>query len=115
LNHTINQKLSIFKGIILFTVLNLAWAFCSYLVSGNFKVHSTAVIYFIGLVPLFALLKWKYKRGLRFLPPFIFLVLAIYYVMTAYGSNQALKNNLTEEMGAMNIFTAFLLLGVVLC
>ena len=49
------------------------------------------------------------------LPPFVFLVLSTYYVTVAYSNNEALKNGLNEEMGQMNVFTAFLVLGVVLC
>ncbi len=115
MNHTVDQKLQIFKGIITLAVLNLAWAIFNYFAAGDFYILNSAIIYFVGFVPLFALLRWKYKRGLRFLPPLMFLVLAIYYVAVPYSSSAALKHGLTEEMGLMNLFIAFLVLGVVLC
>ena len=49
------------------------------------------------------------------MPPLVFLVLSTYYVTVAYSNNEALKSGLNEEMGQMNVFTAFLVLGVVLC
>ena len=87
LNHTIEQKLQISKFIILLAVLNLAWALYNYFFAHDFYILVSAIIYFIGLVPLFLLLRWRWRSGLRFLPPFIFIVLSVYYVTAAYSNN----------------------------
>lgn len=55
-NHTIEQKLLISKFVIMLAVLNLVWAIYNYFVQHDFYILISAIIYFIGLVPIFLLL-----------------------------------------------------------
>lgn len=55
-NHTIEQKLLISKFVIMLAVLNLVWAIYNYFVQQDFYILISAIIYFIGLVPIFLLL-----------------------------------------------------------
>lgn len=95
--------------------MNLFWAIYNYFFVEDLYTLNSAIIYFVAFVICFTLFKRYFKRGLRFLPPLIFMVLAIYFVAAAYSNNGKLKKGLTEEMGIMNLYVAFLLLGVIFC
>ena len=52
---------------------------------------------------------------MRFLSTIVFLALAVYFVSVAYSNNEMLKKGITDEMGVMDLYVGFLIMGVVFC
>jgi hypothetical protein len=94
----------------------LAWTVVDYFVEGDPTSLFGGIVYFLGLVPMFALLRWKYQPGLRYLPVFVFFVLATYSLAVSFSDEKIEKEGFkSKTTGAMDLFSALLFIGVVLC
>ena len=80
-NHSLEQKISIFWLANLFAAINFITSLISYaLLQGkqDLGIVITSVIYLIGIGPVFAIFRWRFKRAIRFVPVIIFLAIAVY-------------------------------------
>jgi hypothetical protein len=74
--HSIDQKISLFWIVNILAIVNIIMHLLSYLQSGkkeSGKVYF-GLIYLITLGPIFAVLRWRFKRAVRYLPVLIFLL-----------------------------------------
>ena len=79
-NHSLEQKISIFWLTNLLAAINFIASLSSYALQGKqgIGIVITSVIYLIGIGPVFAIFRWRFKRAIRFVPVIIFLAIAVY-------------------------------------
>jgi hypothetical protein len=78
--HSLNQKIYLFWILNILVLINLFAALLSFFKSGkkDFGWLSFALIYWIYLGPLFKLFSCRFRRGIRYVPVFLFLTLSSY-------------------------------------
>jgi hypothetical protein len=71
-------------------------------------------IYIIVVGPIFGLLKWRFKRGVRYIPAILFAGVAIYISLGSLMINKMTEglNNGQDEF--MSLFTAYICCTVIL-
>jgi hypothetical protein len=96
-NHIVEQKLMVFWAAVVLSSLNLVWAIINFYIHGDFFCLTVAIEYFVGLGPIFALLRWRFKRAIRYLPCFVFFYMTITLIVAAKGYGQRLASGLIDE------------------
>lgn len=83
--HSIDQKISLFWPVNILTIVNVIAALMSYFKSNKNEIGrlSFSLIYWIALGPLFAVLKLRFRRAVRYLPILIFLAFSVYLCLGA--------------------------------
>ena len=86
--HAINQKLSIFWPVIILALGNTLANIPQYLVTRKNPERIVHIlIYLIGLSVVFGILRWRFKRGIRFFPALMFSAVSLYIIVGLFLPN----------------------------
>jgi hypothetical protein len=104
----------VFWVAVILTSFNVVWSIINFYKIGDFFHLIVAIEYFVGLGPLFALLRWRFKRAIRYLPCFVFFYMSVFLIVAAKGYSPSLASGITDEDVYINLLAPFLICAVIL-
>lgn len=76
--------------------LNFILAVYSYVKNADIAHLATASIYSVTLGPIFGLLRWRFRRLVRYIPAILFTAMAIFISLSAVGINKTMIRGLED-------------------
>jgi hypothetical protein len=117
--HSIDQKISLFWIGVILSLINFSANLLSFFQSGKtiYGRIYLSLIFLVVLGPVFALLKWRFKRGVRYLPIIFFLVYAGYFCMGVLWSQGHVLLTGVEEVSDQieALHFAYIMCTFILC
>lgn len=114
LNHIVEQKLMIFWVVVIFATVNLVWNVILISKQPDLFHFTNSLVYFVGFGPVFALLRFRFKKAIRFLPCFLFLSLSVLIVLAASGVSDELREDATDNDYFTNLLGGYFICSIIL-
>ncbi len=72
------------------------------------------IIYWIGTTPLFALFRWRFKRGIKLIPCLIFIAHAVIISVTALKASKSPSSEFDDSLPFLELFSSYFICTLIL-